>query len=135
MLLKPQRVIARITGLRVSVVLSIFLAGYAALQCTTAEAVSVKHSEYLSVDGARLYLLVRGVDRNAPVLLWLHGGPGGAERPLFRYFNGELEKNFIVAYWDQRGAGRSFDARADPHRLTIAQHMADMDAVVDHLRK
>ena len=40
-----------------------------------------------------------------------------------------------MVYWDQRGAGRSFDPKADPHRLTIAQHVADLDAVVDHLRQ
>jgi pimeloyl-ACP methyl ester carboxylesterase len=40
-----------------------------------------------------------------------------------------------VAYWDQRGAGRSFDPHADPKRLTVAQHLADLDAVVDHLRR
>ncbi|MDR4467504.1 MAG: hypothetical protein MRJ68_04280 [Nitrospira sp.] len=61
------------------------------------------------MDGTKLYLLTIGEDRQAPILLWLHGGPGGAERPLFRYFNSELEKHFVVAYWDQRGAGRSFD--------------------------
>jgi hypothetical protein len=43
-----------------------------------------------------LYLLIRGADRTAPLLLWLHGGPGGAERPLFRYFNDDLEKSFVV---------------------------------------
>jgi pimeloyl-ACP methyl ester carboxylesterase len=90
--------------------------------------------ERLAVDGARLYLETRGADRGAPLLLWLHGGPGGAERPLFRHFNGGLEAHFVVAYWDQRGAGRSFDSEADPKQLTIARHLADLDAVVDHLR-
>jgi pimeloyl-ACP methyl ester carboxylesterase len=99
----------------------------------TAEPVST--SERLTVDGAQLFLLTRGAERRAPVLLWLHGGPGGAERPLFRYFNGALEDHFIVAYWDQRGAGRSFDPEADPRELTIARHLADLDAVVDHLRR
>jgi proline iminopeptidase len=101
----------------------------------TAAPVSIKRSEHLYVDGAKLYLQIRGADRTAPVLLWLHGGPGGAERPLFRYFNGDLEKHFVVVYWDQRGAGRSSDPKADPHRLTIAQHLADLDSVVDHLRE
>ena len=106
------------------------------LLCAKANAApSIKRSEYLPFDGAKLYLLIRGADRTAPVLLWLHGGPGGAERPLFRYFNGGLEKHFVVVYWDQRGAGRSFDAKADPHCLTIAQHLADLDAVVNHLRQ
>src|SRR5262245_22593570 len=94
----------------------------------------IRRAEYLDVDGAKLFVLTRGMDRHAPVLLWLHGGPGGPERPLFRYFNGDLETHFVVAYWDQRGAGRSFDPEADPHRLTIARHLADLDAVVDHLR-
>lgn len=95
----------------------------------------VRMSETLDADGAPLYLLTRGEDSTAPVLLWLHGGPGGAERPLFRYYNGSLEQDFIVAYWDQRGAGRSFDADANPDRLTIERHLADLDLVVDHLRK
>ena len=76
------------------------------MRASGAQPASIDESEYLPVDGARLYLLVRGRDETAPVLLWLHGGPGAAERPLFRYFNGELEKSFVVAYWDQRGAGR-----------------------------
>ena len=95
--------------------------------------VAIRRSEYLAVDAAKLFLLIRGMDRHAPVLLWLHGGPGGPERPLFRYFNGDLENHFVVAYWDQRGAGRSVDSEADPHRLTISRHLADLDAVIDHL--
>ena len=96
---------------------------------------SISRSEYVSAEGAKLYLLTRGADRRAPVLLWLHGGPGGAERPLFRYFNSELETHFVVVYWDQRSAGRSFDPEGDPRRLTVAQHITDLDAVVDHLRR
>jgi proline iminopeptidase len=106
----------------------------ATLTGATGAPVPIRRSEYLAVDGAELFLMTRGADRCAPVLLWLHGGPGGAERPLFRYFNGDLEHHFVVAYWDQRGAGRSFDPEADPHGLTIARHLADLDVVVDHLR-
>ncbi len=107
----------------------------ASLTVATGAPVPIEHSEYLAVDNAKLFLMTCGADRRAPVLLWLHGGPGGAERPLFRYFNGDLEDNFVVAYWDQRGAGRSFDLDADPHSLTIARHLADLDVVVDHLRQ
>src|SRR4029450_3240619 len=58
--------------------------------------VPIRRCEYVAVDGAELFLMTRGADRRAPVLLWLHGGPGGAERPLFRYFNGDLENRFVV---------------------------------------
>jgi hypothetical protein len=50
------------------------------------------------MDGTKMYLLRRGADKSAPVVLWLHGDPGGAERPLFRYFNSELENHFVVIY-------------------------------------
>ena len=95
---------------------------------------AVARSDYVAIDAAQLYMTVRGDDRRAPVLLWLHGGPGGAERPLFRFFAGDLETRFVVAYWDQRGAGRSFDPNADPKDLTIARHLADLDGIVETLR-
>ncbi len=118
------------------VVLLAFAAGCAdpSTSATNSET-PFQHSGYLTVEGATLFVLTRGKDRRAPVVLWLHGGPGGPERPLFRYFNGDLESHFVVAYWDQRGAGRSFDPKADPHQLTIARHLADLDVVLDHLRQ
>ena len=100
-----------------------------------ARPVGIHRSERVASDGTSLFLETHGTDRRAPVLLWLHGGPGGPERPLFRYFNSQLEDHFVVSYWDQRGAGRSYDPDADPHKLTVDQHLADLDVVVDHLRR
>lgn len=91
-------------------------------------------SEYIEKGGARLYFETRGDIMDVPIFLWLHGGPGGAERPLFRYFNSDLERRFLVVYYDQRGAGRSFDPQAPTTSLTIAQHVADLDRLVEHLR-
>jgi dipeptidyl aminopeptidase/acylaminoacyl peptidase len=73
-----------------TVVLCALLMGGAIVQAyveAPARTASIKRSEYLSVDGVKLYLLTRGADRSAPVLLWLHGGPGGAERPLVPLFH------------------------------------------------
>lgn len=83
---------------------------------------------------ANLYLLVRGADCDAPLMLWLHGGPGGAETPLFRLYDRELENWLLVAYWDQRGAGRSYDPGSDTTKLTVEQHVADLKSVINHLR-
>ena len=91
-------------------------------------------STKVNVGDARLHLEVRGERATAPVLVWIHGGPGGAERPLFRILNGDLEHHFLVAYYDQRGAGLSFDPDASVARLTIAQHVADLDRVIEDLR-
>jgi len=95
----------------------------------------IRRTERLSVEGARLYVEVRGRDRQQPALVWLHGGPGAPERPLFRYFNGDLERRFTVVYWDQRGAARSYDPKADAEALTVARHVQDLDAVVQHIER
>src|SRR5215472_15416831 len=99
-----------LTARTLSLMLCALLAGciVSRLSAKAAAAASIKRSEHLTLDGTNMYLLTRSADRSAPVLLWLHGGPGGAERPLFRYFNSELENHFVVVYWDQRGTGRSF---------------------------
>jgi len=84
-------------------------------------------------DGASLHVLIRGKRCDAPLLLRLHGGPGGAETPLFRLYDSELEESRLVAYWDQRGAGQLYDPDADLGKLTIAQHIRDLDHVIDRL--
>jgi len=43
-------------------------------------AIPVRCSEYLDVDGSKLFRVTDGAVRRAPALLWLHGGPGGPER-------------------------------------------------------
>jgi pimeloyl-ACP methyl ester carboxylesterase len=130
----PRRAVHRLGALVALVAAMPLLSDCLAIGVAGADRAGVHRSEYVRVQDAKLYVLVRGADGAAPVLLWLHGGPGGAERPLLRYFNSALEKRFVVAYWDQRGAGRSFDPAADPNRLTVAQHLADLDRIVDHLR-
>lgn len=103
--------------------------------CGTGQSgLAVKVSERIPVQQASLYLEVRGSRSDAPVLLWLHGGPGGAERPLFELFNGDLEQSFRVAYYDQRGAGRSFDPAAPAGLLTVDRHLADLQAIVERLK-
>ena len=96
-------------------------------------AAAVHLQQHVDVDDARLYLSIQGRDHQAPLLIWLHGGPGGAERPLFRLYNTPLEQRFVVAYLDQRGTGRSFNRQEDPARLTIAQHLADLSRVIEFL--
>lgn len=97
---------------------------------------SIAEEQYLAIDGSRQYLLMRGRSRARPVVLFVHGGPGGSETALMRAFNAELEDDFVMAYWDQRGAGKSGAVENDPPgSLSVARYLADMDRVVDHLRE
>lgn len=61
----------------------------------------------IEINGVIQRVLIRGKNLSNPVLLHLHGGPGGPDRPLMNK-NNTLEDLFTVCYWDQRGAGASY---------------------------
>jgi pimeloyl-ACP methyl ester carboxylesterase len=69
-------------------------------------------------------VLLRGADRRNPVLLYVHGGPGSAQLPVARVYSGELERHFVVAHWDQRGAGASC-AGVDWSTLSLERIVSD----------
>jgi pimeloyl-ACP methyl ester carboxylesterase len=54
--------------------------------------------------------------------------------PLFRVFNGALEKDFIVVNWGQRGTGKSYSSRLDLATLTMERMREDIGELVDRLR-
>lgn len=51
---------------------------------------------------------MRGQNVEQPILLCCHGGPGMAQIGFIRHFQKELEKQFIVINWDQRGLVNPF---------------------------
>jgi proline iminopeptidase len=73
----------------------------------------------------------------APVIVMLHGGPGGDYRGLLRLRNEvdgvRLEDAHQVVYWDQRGSGLS--KRHDAAAITGAIYDADLDAIIDRFSK
>ncbi len=78
------------------------------------------------------WLLMRGKSIDNPILLFLHGGPGSAEWPLVRRHNSELENHFIIAYWEQRGAGKTF--RKGTPGLNVAQFISDTREIIEYLQ-
>lgn len=62
----------------------------------------------LKINGVLQYVSIRAERKNAPLLLYLHGGPGDAALPLVMKYNRELEKSYTVVIWEQRGAGKSY---------------------------
>ncbi|ULQ50895.1 alpha/beta fold hydrolase [Flavihumibacter fluvii] len=90
----------------------------------------------LMVNNWKQFVLIRGADttRN-PVLLFLHGGPGASGTPLMRTYNKDLEQDFTVVYWDQRGAGKSYSKEIDTATLKVKQLIADANYLIDYLRQ
>ena len=79
----------------------------------------------VTLGGVKQWILVRGKNRDNPVLLHLHGGPGGAEMALSHAYRKGLEEHYTVVFWDRRGAGKSFANDCPPESLTLEQHIAD----------
>lgn len=80
-------------------------------------------------------IMIRGDSAQAPVLLFLEGGPGGTAIGRIRNSGEALERDFVVAVWDQRGAGKSYDELEPTSTLTVEQMVADTLEVTDYLRE
>jgi len=80
-------------------------------------------------------IMLRGVSADAPVLLFLEGGPGGTGIGRIRNSGEALEQSFVVATWDQRGTGKSYDALEPVSTMTLDQMVQDTLAVTAYLRE
>ncbi len=87
------------------------------------------------VGGHDQSIMLRGVSAEAPVLLFLEGGPGGTGIGRIRNSGEDLEQSFVVATWDQRGTGKSYDALEPTATLTLDQMVQDTLAVTTYLRE
>jgi pimeloyl-ACP methyl ester carboxylesterase len=90
--------------------------------------------EAFEVGGATHWVLLRGDPRARRVLLIVQQGPGlpliHEARALERGL--QIESEVVVAYWDQRGTGKS--AGADPATMTLERLVSDVRGMVDALR-
>lgn len=96
---------------------------------------SVAELVTLEVGGHQQSMMVRGHNQDAPVLLFLEGGPGGTAIGAMRASGQQLEEDFVLAVWDQRGTGKSLPALEPTATLTVDQMVADTIAVTDYLRE
>lgn len=90
---------------------------------------------YVDIRESKQYIEVEGRDISKPVLLYLHGGPFGAETPMARFTYEKLKDDFIVVLWDQRGAGKSYDGKLDEKYLTIDSFVEDAKELTEYLMK
>lgn len=96
---------------------------------------SVAELVKVRVGGHDQWLSVRGRSTDAPVLLYLEGGPGGSSVGSSRVVFSALETDFVVAVYEQRGAGKSYPALEPTDTLTLQQAVDDTTQVVDYLRQ
>jgi pimeloyl-ACP methyl ester carboxylesterase len=79
----------------------------------------------VALGGVEQWISIHGEDPSAPVLLFLHGGPGASIYGPRRKYLRALERRWRVVDWDQRGAGRSFRGDEDGAVLTLERLVLD----------
>jgi pimeloyl-ACP methyl ester carboxylesterase len=72
--------------------------------------------ETVQIGGIDQALYFRGENRENPVLLFIHGGPGSPMMPFLHCFQYDWESKFTVVQWDQRQAGKTYWAN-DPDEV------------------
>lgn len=97
----------------------------------------IDHREFVTIGGIPQYLHHRGEDRDNPVMLFLHGGPGSPMLPFAQEFQIPWEKRVTVVHWDQRNSGKTY-FKSDPKQITptttIDQMIKDTYEVVEYLK-
>jgi pimeloyl-ACP methyl ester carboxylesterase len=89
---------------------------------------------YVEIDGIAQWVQIRGDAIGNPVLLFLHGGPGGSAIVLGTAWR-QWEKDLTIVHWDQRGAGRTFEKHGATggELMTIERMVKDGLQVVEFL--
>ncbi|MFD3157847.1 alpha/beta fold hydrolase [Haloimpatiens sp. FM7330] len=92
--------------------------------------------EYYKIRGKHIYTEILGED-SSPVLLFIHGGPGGIGVADFIQYQGDrLSKNFKVIALEQRGVWRS-EAILDEEHISLEDIIEDFEELrkILHINK
>ena len=95
----------------------------------------IEELKAVNIGGVDQWLHIRGRNRENPVLLFLHGGPGGSLIGAMDAVQRPWEDYFTVVQWDQRQTGKSYYTADDKNNpLTISQFVDDTEELIQYLR-
>lgn len=62
----------------------------------------------VEIGGIKQYLNIRGEDKENPIILYLHGGPGMPMTPMIYTYQYDWERDYTIVNWDQRNSGKTY---------------------------
>lgn len=114
--------------MKFAILLVLILTGFTAYNQTGIDTAAV-----FPIGGIDQYVTIQGKDRSLPLLLFLHGGPGGSVMSYADRFTTRLQEHFLVVQWDQRETGKTLQRNASPVPLSFALFQADTHALIEFL--
>lgn len=104
-----------------------FLAG------ASTSAATINEKLAIPVGGIKQWITIKGQHDQAPVLLFLHGGPGNSVMSYADRFTSDLQKHFVVVQWDQRESGKTAKLNHTDEPLTVSLMVSDAKGIVRYL--
>lgn len=95
----------------------------------------INETMYVDINGTKQWINIYGQDKDNPVLLFLHGGPGAAISHTAYALTRKWSDVYTVVTWDQRNAGKSYSADQNSTELTYDLMMQDGVEMTEFLRK
>jgi pimeloyl-ACP methyl ester carboxylesterase len=89
----------------------------------------------LELGGDSQWVLIRGVNRSHPVVLFLHGGPGMPAMYLAHDFQRPWEREFVMVHWDRLGAGKSYTRGLARDSFDLRRTLDDTHELAEWLRR
>lgn len=96
---------------------------------------SISELRRIAINGVELEVMIRGNDKNNPIILFVHGGPCWSEIPYVRKYQDNLEKDFTIVHYDQRGSGKSYEFGADYSEVTAVTHTEDLILLTEYIKE
>ena len=91
----------------------------------------INETMYIDVNGQEQWINIYGEDKNNPVMLYLHGGPGGSTSAMDWGILRKLASDYTIVNWDQRGCGKTQIHSPQNDLITPELMRSDIDTVVN----
>ncbi|ELY2016419.1 alpha/beta hydrolase [Flavobacterium psychrophilum] len=75
-------------------------------------------TEIVQIGGIKQFISIKGNNKENPILLFLHGGPGTSLVESSEKFTEKLKNEFVVVNWDQRETGETGKINSVNENLT-----------------
>lgn len=95
----------------------------------------IAREETVLIGGIMQYITIQGNDSSLPLLLFLHGGPGGSMMNYAHNFTDKLQEHFVVIQWDQRETGKTRLLNTSPVPITFDVFKQDTHELIQSLLK
>lgn len=94
---------------------------------------SISELRKVEINGESIEIMIRGYDKDNPIILFVHGGPCCSEIPYVVKYQKKWEDKFTIVHYDQRGSGKSFEFFKDYSEVTAGTHVEDLLELTEYI--